>query len=155
MREKKVAKEKNETEKTDPLALYDAYSSICQRIGIEVGEMVKRALTITENGNQGKQIIIQQREKEEGLGPGGWRALSMALLGNGNNSLKELRVWRVHVGEEGCFSVAELLRLGGAELRIDFLELLDCGVGKEGGRAFGRALSCGVSLLLFHTESSF
>jgi hypothetical protein len=48
-----------------------------------------------------------------------------------------------------CFNKAEVLRLGGAEVAISYLELLDCNIGPKGANGMGMALSYGhnVSLL--------
>jgi len=54
------------------------------------------------------------------------------------------------VGCEGAAAIAEVLRLGGGEVKINFLELLDCEIGFMGGLALGRALSMGGNLSL-HT----
>ena len=37
--------------------------------------------------------------------------------------LKSIRVWRSFIGDEGAAAIAEVLRLGGAEVQITYLEL--------------------------------
>ena len=43
-------------------------------------------------------------------------------------------------------AIAELLRLGGADLKISYLELLDTNIGYDGCMALGHSLSYGVSI---------
>jgi len=90
------------------------------------------------------------------LGPGGTRALMTAVMGTGPGMkggpyklLNSLRFWRTNVTDDGCAAIAEVLRLGGAEVQISYLELLDNNVGLRGCMALGAALGQGgnVSLL--------
>lgn len=73
------------------------------------------------------------------LGPGGTRALTTAIMGTGQDMrggpyrlIRSLRLWRAHCGDEGARSIAELLRLGGAEVQLEYLELFDDNVGTNG-----------------------
>ena len=59
------------------------------------------------------------------LGPGGTRCLMTAIMGSGPGMkggpyklLKSLRMWRSNTGDDGAASIAEVLRLGGAEVHI-------------------------------------
>lgn len=80
-----------------------------------------------------------------------------AILGTGPGmkpgvpykKLKSLRFWRSNVGDEGVNSICEVLRLGGAEVKISYLELLDNNITYRAGNALGSSLSFGrnVSLL--------
>ena len=56
--------------------------------------------------------------------------------------LQELRVWRSNIGDDGASSLAELLRLGGAEIQLQYLELTDNNITASGAFALGRSLSC-------------
>ena len=80
-----------------------------------------------------EQLVI---DGEPVLGPHGTRALCTALMGNapgmsgrGLQDGQELRFWRMDCSDDGAACLAEILRLGGAELPMAYLEMLDCGVG--------------------------
>ena len=105
---------------------------------------------------------------EPRLGPGGCRALCTAILGTAPGmeklypevycgvaeanrlakegrplpfkGLKSLRAWHSRLGDDGACAIAELLRLGGAEVQIEYLELWADGIGARGCRALGVAL---------------
>ena len=158
---KNKAKEKTEVEYgpgTDPGLLFSLYAQFCKNIGLEVNESVKRSLTNTENPLYGKQILIDGNESP--FGPGGCRALVTSILGRGKGmplspeglpiiytSLRELRLWGCSIGNDGAMVIAEILRLGGSELRLVFLELLDANIEANGTAAIGRAMSMNKSLL--------
>ncbi len=89
------------------------------------------------------------------IGPGGTRALMCALMGNGPGMkggpyklLKHLRIWRGNVQDDGASAIAEVLRLGGAEVQLQYVELIDCNVGPRGALALGSSLSIGNNLSL-------
>jgi len=107
------------------------------------------------------------------LGPGGTRALMTALMGAGPGMkggpykpLKFIRIWRSNIGDDGAASIvililkklvrilisfilqAEVLRLGGAEVQIAYLELMDNNIGPKGALALGTSLSQGNNLSL-------
>lgn len=107
------------------------------------------------------QIVI---DDEHGpIGPGGTRALMTAIMGSGQGMkggpyklLKFIRIWRSNICDDGAaaivifiqflkflnFSIqAEVLRLGGVDVQIQYLELLDNNIGPRGGLALGTALS--------------
>ena len=100
-----------------------------------------------------EQLII---DDENGvLGSGGCRALMCALMGNGAGMkggpyklLKYMRIWRGNVSDDGASAIAEVLRLGGAEVQLNYLELIDCNVGPRGGLALGASLSKGKNMSL-------
>lgn len=83
------------------------------------------------------QIVV---DDEYGpLGPGGTRALATAIMGTGQDMrggpyrlIRSLRLWRARCGDEGARSIAEVLRLGGAEVQLEYLELFDDNVGSRG-----------------------
>ena len=99
---------------------------------------------------QSHQIVI---DDEFGpLGAGGMRALCTAIMGTGAGMIpfpfklvNSLRFWRCNIGDDGCASLAELLRLGGADVAIAYLELFDNNVGARGALALGRSLSCDMN----------
>lgn len=73
------------------------------------------------------------------LGPGGTRALTTAIMGTGQDMrggpyrpIKSLRLWRAKCGDEGARSIAEILRLGGAEVQLEYLELFDDNISTRG-----------------------
>jgi hypothetical protein len=74
------------------------------------------------------------------LGPG--------LKGGPYKLLKSFRVWRSFTGDEGAAAIAEVLRLGGAEVQPAYLELLDVGIGPKGCMALGQSLAKGKNLSL-------
>jgi hypothetical protein len=88
------------------------------------------------------------------LGPGGVRALVTAILASGQDMkgepyqwLKTLRMWRSRCGDEGSRCLAEMLRC--PAVKLEYLELFDCGVSARGAMTLGQALSvgCNKSLL--------
>ena len=50
---------------------------------------------------------------------------------------------------------AEILRLGGAEVAISFLELLDNNIGPRGASALGQSLSYGHNLSLLNLKLDY
>lgn len=46
--------------------------------------------------------------------------------------MKSLRLWRARCGDEGARSIAEVLRLGGAEVQLEYVELFDDNIGSTG-----------------------
>lgn len=46
--------------------------------------------------------------------------------------IKSLRLWRAQCGDEGARSIAEVLRLGGAEVKLEYVELFDDNIGPTG-----------------------
>lgn len=89
------------------------------------------------------------------LGPGGTRALMTAVMGSGPGMkggpyklLKSLRLWRANCGDDGAAAIAEVLRLGGADVALTYLELLDNGISIRGANALGSSLSFGHNISL-------
>ena len=63
-------------------------------------------------------------------------------------TLQELRIWGAEIGDDGASSIAELLRLGGAEIQLQYLELTHNEITAVGAFALGRSLSCMMNLSL-------
>jgi len=144
-----------------PEALLKVYNDFCKRLGLAPHAQVAKSLTNAENPFVGRQIIIDGgAPKDPKLGAGGMRALSTSVMGIGEGmprqpipdsketkpimykQLQELRVWRSNIGDDGASSLAELLRLGGAEIQLQYLELMDNDITAIGAFALGRSLSC-------------
>lgn len=136
----------------DPTVLLSNYQKYSKLIGLQVNGAVTKALNDTENGPL-KQLVI---DDEFGpLGPGGTRALMTSLMGSGPGMkggpyklLSSLRIWKSNIGDDGAAAIAEVLRLGGAEVKIGFLELLDNNIGPKGCMGLGQSLSQGRNLSL-------
>jgi Leucine Rich repeat len=137
----------------DPLQLLSNYSKFCKLIGVPANPKLVAQL----NDSEHYPLVQLVCDDEYGpLGPGGTRALTTAILGSGQDMkggpyklLKGLRLWRANCGDEGTRSLAELLRLGGGEIKLEYVELLDSKLGPVGALALGHALSvgCNQSLL--------
>lgn len=140
------------TEGEDPLVLNSNYVKYCKSIGLPACSAITRTLTDDEKYPI-EQLVV---DDETGpIGPGGTRALMTAVMGSGPGMkggpyklLKYIRIWRSNVGDDGAAAIAEVLRLGGADVKIAFLELLDDNIGPKGAAALGGALSVGLNLSL-------
>ncbi len=142
----------------DPAAFLQNYQKFCKTIGLPANSGVAKNLNDEEKWPV-KQIII---DDEFGpLGPGGTRALMTALMGSGPGMkggpyklLECVRIWRSNAGDEGVMAIAQVLQLGGAEVKLNFLELLDNNIGPRGCMALGHALAKGgnVSLLTLNLD---
>jgi len=55
------------------------------------------------------------------------------------------RIWHSRIGDDGACALAEVLRLGGAEVQLEYLEVFDSGVGSRGCRALGVSLMVGAN----------
>lgn len=136
----------------DPMVLLQNYQKFCKLIGLPSNMSVTKNLN-DEEKYPVKQLVI---DDEYGpLGPGGSRALMTAVMGSGPGMkggpyklLESMRFWRSNVGCDGAAAIAEILRLGGAEVKISYLELLDNNIGARGCLALGTALSKGNNLSL-------
>lgn len=103
------------------------YHVVYRLIGLAPNGKIARVCNDVE-AHPVTQIVI---DDEFGpIGPGGMRALMTAVMGSGPGMkggpyklLKSIRVWRSYVGDEGAAAIAEVLRLGGAEVQITYLEL--------------------------------
>jgi len=142
----------------DPAAFLSNYQKFCKLIGLSANTGVAKNLNDEEKWPV-KQIII---DDEFGpLGPGGTRALMTALLGTGPGMkggpyklLECVRIWRSNAGDEGVMAIAQVLQLGGAEVKLNYLELLDNNIGPRGCMALGHSLAKGanVSLLTLNLD---
>lgn len=155
----------------DPAVLFATYAAVCRTIGLQPHDSVRRALGNHEDPNCGKQILIEPGNDTaiRPLGPGGCRALALAILGgeggSGNaakdgkpsiyTAARELRFWRSDVGDFGAVALADMLRLGGVKLQVTLLELLGNGIGPKGAVALGRALSVGTNKSLVSLNLDF
>eukprot|EP01035_Chromulina_nebulosa_P024512 gene24512-31919_t len=141
-----------EVEGEDPMQLLQNYQKFCKAIGLHVN------MGITKNLNDEEKYPVEQLliDDEFGtLGPGGTRALMTSIMGTGPGMkggpyklLKYIRLWRANCSDDGASAIAEVLRLGGADVRLLYLELLDCNVGAKGANALGSSLSHGHNLSL-------
>jgi hypothetical protein len=68
-----------------------------------------------------------------GSGPG--------MKGGPYKLLRSIRIWRSNISDDGAAAIAEVLRLGGIDVQIQYLELLDNNIGPRGGLALGASLS--------------
>lgn len=125
---------------------------IIRAVGVPINPLVGKILN-DEEKYPIDQLII---DDEYGpLGPGGTRALMTAILGAGPGMkggpyklLKSIRLWRTNCGDDGANAISEILRLGGAEIPLVYLELLDNNIGLRGATALGSALSVGNNISL-------
>lgn len=136
----------------DPATFLSNYQKFCKLIGLPANAGVAKNLNDEEKWPV-KQIII---DDECGLlGPGGTRALMTALMGSGPGMkggpyklLESVRIWRSNAGDEGVMAIAQVLQLGGAEVKLNYLELLDNNIGPRGCLALGHSLAKGGNLSL-------
>jgi hypothetical protein len=134
-----------DVEGEDPAVVISGYQKFCKSVGIPVNAGVAKCLS-DEEKMPITQILI---DDECGpLGPGGTRALMTAVMKPPYKLLTSLRFWRTQIGDDGASSVAELLRLGGAEIRLSYLEILDDSIGPRGCNSLGISLSMGKNLSL-------
>mmetsp|Transcript_5633 Transcript_5633/g.8266 ORF Transcript_5633/g.8266 Transcript_5633/m.8266 type:complete len:362 (-) Transcript_5633:1824-2909(-) len=154
---------------SDPIVLFSNYVTVCRKIGLEPSDSIKRALTNVENSNAGKQLLVDSLDEKESFGPGGCRALAIAILQGsscedaavpkGSNvaftAMKEIRIWRCNIGDDGVSALASILQFGGKQLQLTYLELLDSDVGPMGALALGKALSVGMNASLMTLNLDF
>jgi len=147
-----------DVEGEDPATFLANYQKFCKLIGLPSNTSVAKNLNDEEKWPV-KQIII---DDEHGpLGPGGTRALMTALLGSGPGMkggpyklLECVRLWRANAGDEGVMAIAAVLQLGGSDVKLNYLELLDNNIGPRGCLALGNSLAKGgnVSLLTLNLD---
>ena len=134
----------------DPDVVKVNYIKFAKLLGVTPSRQVITQFEDTESETNypPTQLVIDNDLGEFPVG--GARALCTALLGTGTGMsggvyklLNSLRIWRCNLGDQGCNAVAELLRLGGGEMKIQYLELLDNLIGPNGCYALGRSLSKG------------
>lgn len=163
---KKDKKEEVPGPETDPMILFRNYAKQCECVGIEVNDLIKRALCNNEDENSSTQLLIGGGEGDKNtnndsrktitepllLGPSGTRALVKAILGMCDHDnktrytgFKEIRIWRSNLGDHGAIAIALLFREAGPEHKISLVELSDNDIGVQGATALGRTLCAGVS----------
>ncbi|KAL9188584.1 hypothetical protein ACHAXT_006962 [Thalassiosira profunda] len=149
---------------SDPKILYKNYLNECKAIGIEPHASVKDTLTNEENTNLGKQLLVLG-SGDATLGPGGCRALVNAMIGGKADAstsghtpytaAKELRICRSNINDAGARALSSLLMATAHQLspdlqpwQLEYLELSDNNIGKDGCLALGRALCVGMNRTL-------
>ena len=153
-RAKQKSDDSNCDEEDGPKELLSKYRLACSDLGLDPNDALVSSLTNQANPHCGKQILL---ERVANFRTSHCRSLVMAVLGrtgvekdsknipNVYKALKELRILRTEVGEDGVVALADLLRLSEQKIDINFFELLECGVGPIGAKALGRGLSCGMN----------
>ena len=137
----------------NPDAFKTNYTKFCKLIAVPANQKIVDQLTDEEKLEafmKHNQLVVD--DEFGALGPHGTRALCTAIMGSGTGMngaqcklVKSLRLWRSNVSDDGAACIAELLRLGGAEVAISYLELLDNGIGARGARSLGQALTYGMN----------
>jgi hypothetical protein len=133
-----------------------SYTNMCRDAGLQVYEPLIKKLNTEEDRDelvQNQQLLIHpenpQDPNEVRLGPGGARTLCTTILGIAPGmdkpfkAVKSIRCWQSKIGDDGACSFAEVLRLGGAECQLQYLELIDNQIGARGCRALGVAIMVG------------
>ena len=135
----------------NPEAVVDNYKKYCK-----LAALTPHPKVLAQLGGDEEQLEVMMKNEqlvidgEPILGPHGTRALCTALMGNAPGMsgavfkmCKNFRFWRMDCSDDGAACLAEILRLGGAELPMAYLEMLDCNVGYRGAHALGQSLMCG------------
>lgn len=149
---------------SDPKILYGNYVKECKNISIEPYGPMKDALINEQNPNAGKQIIIASTNSDSNalLGSGGCRALINALIGAEGDvdssrvpftAIKEIRICQQKLGDGGAKAISTLLAatakpIGVPCWKLEFLELPNNGIGRDGCHALGRSLCVGMNKTL-------
>lgn len=148
----------------DPTTLCKNYTNYCKQIGVTPNAGVVRTLQDQDPEKLPIEQIIASGEGEDAdeFPQGRMRALMTALMGNGPGMkggpyklLKYLRIWKTCIGDEGAAAIAEVLRLGGAEVKLVYLELIETGIGPIGAHALGHSLSRWNNLSLLNLKIEF
>lgn len=124
---------------------------MCKSISINPNQKVVDSICPPLDGNADPveltQLILDNSDGP--LGPGGTRALTCALLGDGPGLLggpfrvlKTIRIWRCNIGDDGAVAIADYLVKGGVDIAVSYLELMDNNIGARGCAALGEALNC-------------
>jgi hypothetical protein len=148
---------------SDPEILHKNYVKECAAIGIEAYRPVKDALTNVNNPNRGKQIMILQQSKEDKncLGPDGCRALVNAIIAQPFTAAKDIRICS-QIKDSGAAALGKLLAASAKKpniqpsdptatqpmWQIEYLELINNDIGRDGALALGRSLCVGMSRTL-------
>ena len=149
--DKKKAAGGEGVEGEDPAVLLRNYQVFCKSIGVKVDPEVVAQIT---GANLEEATAPTALALNADLGPGGVRALVAALLGRAQGMagpyklITALRFWRCNAKCDGAAAVAELLKHGGDDIKIAFLQFLDNKIGPRGCKALGDALSFGNNVSL-------
>lgn len=160
----------------DPKILYKHYLTACDAIGIPHYPPLKRVLTNEDNPNRGSQIIIIRENPLNGreadvFGSGNCRALMNAIIGKPNaititqspfTAVKDIRIIHCSIKDGGAAAIASLLfatarrivntasedsAIPPPEWKLEYLELINNDISRDGALVLGRSLSVGVSEL--------
>ena len=146
----------------DPLLLLATYQKLCRAIAIPTHPQI-----VSQLSNEEKHPLTSIFVDDEmgPLGPGGTRALMTAVMGGmGGAGLRQthiytlldsIRLWRTNAGDDGTAAIAEVLRLGGSECKIKFLEIMNDTIGARGAMALGSSLGHGGNLSLLTLKLDF
>ena len=142
---------------SDPEILHKNYVKECAAIGIEAYSPVKDALTNVNNPNRGNQILILKQSKDDGncLGPDGCRALINAIIAQPFTAAKDIRI-SSNIKDSGAAALGKLLAATAkkpsiqpldpsAMWKIEYLELINNDIGRDGALALGRSLCVGMN----------
>lgn len=138
-------------EPVDPATILQNYQKFSRMIGLTPHISVAKAFEpdALESGD----IFVDGSLAS--FGPGGTRSLLTSIMNMGPgmkgkplNIFSSLRFWKCNIGDDGVNSVAEVLRLGGGDVIITYLEILDDIIGPKGALALGHSLSFGQNLSL-------
>ncbi|TYZ64648.1 hypothetical protein PybrP1_000415 [[Pythium] brassicae (nom. inval.)] len=106
------------------------YAKLCKLIGVPVDTHVNDVL---RGATEEEEELVNRLGSRHGTGP--------SITCGAYMHLRYVRIWRQDVGNEGAAAIATLLQSTTPSLNIAYLELPDCGVGKDGCKAIADALS--------------
>lgn len=156
---KSSAKSSEPVEGEDPVILLQNYKKWCNTIQIPIHQGIVNSLSNVEKYPI-KQVIID--DEFGSIGCGGTRAFMTALMGSGPGMkggiyklISTIRFWRSNIGDEGTAAISEILRLGGGDIKIQYLELIDNNITNKGCNALGTALSYGNNLSLLTLKLNY
>ncbi|KAG7401127.1 hypothetical protein PHYBOEH_002685 [Phytophthora boehmeriae] len=129
------------------------YGKACKAIGVQSNSHVNDLFRGKEEDGDLVNFILEGEDVGT-LGPGGVRAMAMAImisfspfdfLGPGITTgpytqLRYIRIWKQEIGDEGAAAIASLLSATSG-VNIAYLELLDCGIREDGCKALADVLS--------------
>ncbi len=152
------------------IIVLDLYRKHCKNAGIVPDKEIEACFSTSENPNNGKQLIVTdlltnanfhlkalsrsclgedpryysmlQTNKEQDASTNDKEQTSVLVRYSG---LKEIRIWRTTIGQEGIRAIAQLFDRGGKHINITYLEMLDCGLDEVGARLLGRSFSRGMN----------
>ena len=127
-------------------AFVKSYKTFSNAAGLPIYEPLVKQLNDDEDREefmQNQQLIIHPSDpsdlEEPRLGPGGCRALctsilALAPMAPGSKpkepekpfkAVKSIRCWHSSIGDDGACALADVLRLGGVEVQLEYLEIID------------------------------